>query len=364
MTGNPRALGVNDESELLAAFLGCKKRGLVRLELSVNDQSQQLAIMDTGCYGTIVFSAHCRTIRSETAVFYETFALRCAPIRQRHLANEGVEPYLWLPAESLPSLRGIAKQRVHLSGSKITGVDGNDGPSVPRAPFVKAVTDPFYGHIDGSSGGIDKFTNAVLFARGDYVVVRLWLLEHQPLNLHVVVRVPPISQSIEVPQVQTLLQAQLDARQRTGDFACDERFPAQRRFMIEENAVTSVDAVRVAVVHRNPVGVELRDAIRTARIEGGTLSLWNLTGPTVQLRRRGLIKARPALQPENANGFEESKRPQRIRVRRVLRLFERNGNVALSSQVVHLVRPNYLQNPDQARCICHVSVMQNQPGVF
>src|SRR5580704_14611753 len=121
--------------------------------------------MDTGCHGTVAFSAHCRTIRSETAVFYEPLALRCVPIRLRHLADQGLELYLWLPAQSLPSLRGIAKQRVHLSGSKVTRVDGNDGPSLPGAPLIKAVTDPFYGHVDDSSGGIDKFTNAVLFAR-------------------------------------------------------------------------------------------------------------------------------------------------------------------------------------------------------
>lgn len=39
--------------------------------------------------------------------------------------------------------------------------------------------------------------------------------------------------------------------------------------MVEEDAVTSVDTVSLAVVDCDPVGVKLGDGVGAARIEGG-----------------------------------------------------------------------------------------------
>jgi hypothetical protein len=45
----------------------------------------------------------------------------------------------------------------------------------------------------------------MLFARGNDIVVREVLLEHEPLHLHVVSGVAPVAFCVEVAQVQAVL---------------------------------------------------------------------------------------------------------------------------------------------------------------
>ena len=51
------------------------------------------------------------------------------------------------------------------------------------------------------------------------------------------------------------------------DLARDERLAAARRLVIEEDAVDGEEAVGLAIVDRHPVRVDLRHAVRAARIE-------------------------------------------------------------------------------------------------
>ena len=46
------------------------------------------------------------------------------------------------------------------------------------------------------------------------------------------------------------------------DFTSYELDAATRRFMVEENSAACVEAERFAVVDRDPVAIELRDAVR------------------------------------------------------------------------------------------------------
>ena len=70
-----------------------------------------------------------------------------------------------------------------------------------------------------AGGAIDELAYAVLLAGGDDVVLRLSLLQPQPLHLHVVAGVTPVTFGIEVAEVEAILKCQLDARQGTGDLA-------------------------------------------------------------------------------------------------------------------------------------------------
>src|SRR6266513_459935 len=106
----------------------------MRLELPIDDQSEQPPIMDTGCYRAVPFLAHRRT--SQTTVSYELLALGCAPISLHHLADESVKLCPRPPAEALPSLAGITEEGVHLRWSEIAGIDGHHRSSVPTASLV------------------------------------------------------------------------------------------------------------------------------------------------------------------------------------------------------------------------------------
>jgi hypothetical protein len=74
------------------------------------------------------------------------------------------------------------------------------------------------------------------------------------------------------------------------DLSRDEFASAQRRFMVEQDATAGKDAVRFAIIYRNPVAEQLGDRIRAARIERRFLILRRGTDATVELRSRRLIE--------------------------------------------------------------------------
>src|SRR5581483_5364655 len=148
-----------------------------------------------------------------------------------------------------------------------------------------------------------------------------------------------------------------------SDLASDERLTADWRLVIEQDAVARVEAVRLAIIDRDPVAVELRDAVRRSWVERRLLGLRDLLHQAVELRSRRLIEARLVFQTEDADGFEQSQRSERVAVGRVLRLLERHCDVRLRGKVVQLVRLHLLHHVQQARRIRHVAVMQDQLAI-
>src|SRR5439155_19583247 len=114
----------------------------------------------------------------------------------------------------------------------------------------------------------------------------------------------------------------------------DEALPTSPRFVAEQDPAAGKEAMRLAVVDRDPVGVQLRHRVWAARMERAELVLrWRRQSE--HLRRRGLVEA--GGQAGGPNRLQEPGRAQPIRVPRVLRLIEGDMNVALGGQVVDLV---------------------------
>ena len=86
-------------------------------------------------------------------------------------------------------------------------------PSASYAVLVHAVALPAHVEAELRGDRVDELAHAVLHAGGDDVVLRPLLLQHQPLHLDVVARVAPVAQRVQVAEVDTLLQAELDAGQ-------------------------------------------------------------------------------------------------------------------------------------------------------
>ena len=101
----------------------------------------------------------------------------------------------------------------------------------------------------------------------------------------------PIPQGIEVAHIQALVQAGIDARQSPGDLAGYEGFTAARAFMVKKNAVAGIHAIGLAVIHRDPVGIELGHPVGTARIEGRGFLLGDFLHQPVELTGAGLVDA-------------------------------------------------------------------------
>ena len=114
-------------------------------------------------------------------------------------------------------------------------------------------------------------------------------ISHMPSTI--VAGVAPVALGIEIAEIEPVLQPELDRRDRAGDLAGDEGLAADRALVVEQDAVGGVHAVGLAVVHRDPVGVELGRGVGRARIERRGLALRHLLHLAVQLRGRGLIEA-------------------------------------------------------------------------
>ena len=119
-------------------------------------------------------------------------------------------------------------------------------------------------------------------------------------------------------------------------------------FVVEEDPVAGEQVIRLAIVHRGPVGKHLGAAVRAARIERRGFALRSFLNLAVEFRSRGLIKTRLLFQAQDTNRLQQPQRPQRIGIGRVFRLFERYLHVALGREVVDFIRLDRLHDTDQA----------------
>src|SRR4051812_15333628 len=103
----------------------------------------------------------------------------------------------------------------------------------------------------------------------------------------------PVTGRVQVSKIQPGLPVLRDRRDSAGDFARYEGFAAPGSFMVEENAVRSVETICLAVVDRNPIGIELCRCIRTARPKWRGLPLGCFLDEPVKLRGRGLVESGP-----------------------------------------------------------------------
>ncbi len=163
--------------------------------------------------------------------------------------------------------------------------------------FIDALAFPAQLHAQLYGCPLDELANAVLLAGGDHKVFRLGLLQHHPLHSHVVFSVAPVAQGVNVAHVQAVFQAQADVGQAAGDFAGDEGFTPARAFVVEQDAVAGIHAVGLAVIDRDPVGVELGYGVGAARVERRGFFLRGFLHQAVKLAGRGLVEAGFLLQP-------------------------------------------------------------------
>ena len=203
----------------------------------------------------------------------------------------------------------------------------------------------------------------MLFAGRDDVIVGLLLLQHQPLRAHVVARMAPVAQRVEIAQVQAVVEAGFDAREAARDLARNERLAAKGTLVIEQDAVAGVEAVRLAEVHRYPICVDLRGRVRRTRVERRSLALWAFDDLAEHLRARGLIEPRLGGEAADPDRLEQAQRSHGVCIRGVFGCFERHGDVALRREVVDLLGPDRLHDADEIRRVREVAIVKNHLAV-
>ena len=173
----------------------------------------------------------------------------------------------------------------------------------------------------------------------------------------------PIAPGVQVAEEKTLLQAQLDACHRTRYFSRHEGLAADRAFMVEQNSVAGVHAISLAVIHRDPVGIQLGHRVRAAGIEGRRLLLRRFLHQPEQLGCRSLVKTALFLQAQDAHGLQNAQRPQRVRVGGVFGLLETHRHMRLGGEIVDFVGQHLLDDAGQAGAVRHIAVVQDEsPG--
>ena len=271
-----------------------------------------------------------------------------------------------LPAELLLCFCRIAEQEFHLGRAEISGIDAHDrfAGALVDAGLVDALALPGDAAADMGEGALDELAHGMRLAGRQHVIVGLGLLQHAPHALDVIAGVAPVALGVDVAHVERVLHAEVDGRDGAGNLARDEGLAAPRALVVEKNAVRGVHPVGFAVVHDDPVGIELGHRVRTARIERRRLALRRLAHPAVELRCRGLVEAHGFLDAENAHGLEQPQGADAVGLGGIFRRLEAHLDVALGCEIVDLGRLGLGHHPDQVGRIRHVAVMHEEAGAI
>src|SRR3954467_10510246 len=124
--------------------------------------------------------------------------------------------------------------------------------------------------------------------------------------LDVVPGMAPVALGREIAEIERLLQSHLDAGDAARDLARDKGLTADRALVVEQDAVGREHAIGLAIVHGDPVAVELGHAIRRARIERRGLLLRDFLYQAVELGGRGLVELRLFLHAEDADRLKST----------------------------------------------------------
>ena len=280
-----------------------------------------------------------------------------------HARHELPERALRLPPQLFARLRRVPEQGVDLGGPEVARVDLHPHLAGPRVPALLLDPLPLPHEVDAHllEGELDELAHRVGFTRRQHVIARPVVVDDAPHAVHVVAGVAPVAPGVQVPEVDAALQPVDDGGDGPGDLAGHEGLAPRRPFVVERDAVRGMDAVRLAIVDRDPIGVRLGRRVWTRGTKRRGLVLGRHRGVSVQLRGRCLVEADLPGPVQDAQRLQQAQGAQRVGVRGVLRRLEAHLHVALGGEVVDLVRPDLLNQPDQVGRVGQVSVVQEEP---
>ena len=169
-----------------------------------------------------------------------------------------------LPAELLARLAGVADQKIDFGRPEVHRIDVDHGLAgcFVDAGLVDAVAAPFDAAADFGKRERDEFAHRTGLAGRQHEIVGRIRLQYPVHALDIVPSVSPVALGIEVAEIERLFQAGFDAGDAARDLARHKRLAADRALMVEQDAVTGKHAIGLAVIHNDPVAVQLCDAIR------------------------------------------------------------------------------------------------------
>src|SRR6266705_282841 len=185
------------------------------------------------------------------------------------------------------------------------------------------------------------------FASRNYVIVGLGLLQHQMHGAHVIRGMTPIATCFQIAEVQLRRQAPLNLRRSAGDLARYEFIAAPRPFVIEKNPIHAEHAVGFAIVSRQFKSGDLADAIWTAWIKRGRLTLGHFAHAAKHLGRSSEIKT--ALRAQLLECSQQVMRAVDVDVHRREAVLKTLGHETLRSEVIAFIKLVLAEDVKDAR---------------
>lgn len=168
----------------------------------------------------------------------------------------------------------------------------------------------------------------------------------------------PVTQRIQVSEVQARLLAQLDIRDSPRNLPGHESPSSPRALVVEQDAVAREHAVTLPVVDRDPVRVELRTSVGRSGVEGGRLALGSLDDLSVQLRSGRLVEPDVLLEAAGTDGVEETEGAEPVDVAGVFSHLEGDLDVRLGAEIVDFSRLGLGDDVDEVGAVAEISVVQ------
>jgi hypothetical protein len=291
------------------------------------------------------------------------FFLLLLRLTLHHLLDELLKGNLPLPAKLSLGLGRVTEEKVDLSRTEVSRVDGNKDTGLVlgiHTLLVDALTDPLESDTNGSEGLLAKLLDGVRLTSGKNKVIGDLLLEHEPHALNVVLCVAPITLGVEVTKVNGVLETTVDTGDGTSDLTGHESRTTPGGLVVEKDTIAGEHAVSLTVVDALPEGILLGNGVRGTRVERSGLLLRGLLDLTVKLRGRSLVELALLLKAACPNGVEESKGTKGIDVGSVLAHLEGNLDVGLSAKVVDLVGLNAGDELDKVGRVGKVTVLEEK----
>jgi hypothetical protein len=132
--------------------------------------------------------------------------------------------------------------------------------------------------------------------------------------------------------------------------------------VVEENTRAAEHVIRLAVLLDNPITIELRYSVWGVWVERCILVLWYLLYLTIELRGRCLIDAAGMGESAGANCLQHAQNACGIDVGGELGRVEADLYVALSSQVIDLIRTHLADDLYETHGVREVAVVEVEMG--
>src|SRR3989338_9367160 len=112
-----------------------------------------------------------------------------------------------------------------------------------------------------------KLSHRMRLVSRNHIVIRPFFLKHQPHRLDIILRITPISLSIQISQIEFILESHFNPSDGHRYLTSHESLTPPGGLVIKKDPVTSEHAISFSIIHGCPVGKKLGYRVGTDRLK-------------------------------------------------------------------------------------------------